>query len=165
MMEKAIVFFLLAVVGGSLVNSVPDVKVIQQKKLTLRTSPSLPFFRFDEIRTDVQALVSTIVITMKPGDEGLGPHHHPGPVAGYVAEGEFLFQMKGGEIEILSAGQAFYEKDGDIHMWGASASKTATTKVIATLFGREAEELTIMDPNEPREDSYEVALRKARRRT
>jgi len=39
-------------------------------------------------------VVATMVhLTMPPGDIGSLPHTHPGPVVGYVLEGEFLLQV------------------------------------------------------------------------
>jgi len=163
-MEKAIVFVILVIIGGSFVNSV-EIEIVLQHKMTLGGGTSIPHFRFGEIRKDTPVLASTLKLTMKPGDEeGTPPHHHSGPVAGYVAQGEFLFQMKGGEPEILYPGQVFTEGDGDIHVWGANASNSTTTIVVVTIFGREGEEITVMDLDEPREE-YGVALRKAKRRT
>lgn len=38
-------------------------------------------------------LVTTLLITMPPGDVGLPAHTHPGVAVGYVVEGEVLFQV------------------------------------------------------------------------
>ena len=38
-----------------------------------------------------------------------GLHRHPCPVVGYIAQGTIRFQVFGQPIQILQAGQAFYE--------------------------------------------------------
>ncbi len=38
-----------------------------------------------------------------------GRHKHPCPVFGYIAEGQILFQVEGQPLQILKAGEAFYE--------------------------------------------------------
>lgn len=38
-------------------------------------------------------VATTVVVTFPPGDEGSTPHHHSGPVVGYVLKGSFLFQV------------------------------------------------------------------------
>lgn len=39
-------------------------------------------------------VATSLVLTFTAGDEGAPPHHHSGPVIGYVLEGEFLFQVR-----------------------------------------------------------------------
>lgn len=63
--------------------------------------------------------------------------------------------------QIISAGNAFYEKDHDNHVWGANASNTTTCKAVATVYGRPGEELVSYVKGYTRE-SYEDALAKAR---
>lgn len=38
-------------------------------------------------------LVTTLLITMAPGEDGLPAHTHPGPAIVYVVKGEVLFQV------------------------------------------------------------------------
>jgi quercetin dioxygenase-like cupin family protein len=38
-----------------------------------------------------------------------GLHLHPCPVVGYIAEGEVSFQVEGQAVQILKAGDAFFE--------------------------------------------------------
>ncbi len=38
-----------------------------------------------------------------------GLHRHPCPVVGYIVQGTIRFQVEGQPIQILNAGQAFYE--------------------------------------------------------
>lgn len=41
-------------------------------------------------------LATQVLLTFPPGDQGIGPHTHSGPVVGYVIEGELLFQVSCG---------------------------------------------------------------------
>jgi quercetin dioxygenase-like cupin family protein len=54
------------------------------------------------------------LVEVPPGDPGLGPHRHSGPVFGYVVEGEILFELEGEAPYKLTAGQAFSEPGGDV---------------------------------------------------
>ena len=47
-------------------------------------------------------------ITFEPGQK-TGLHLHKIPVVGYIAAGEFLFQVEGKPAKRLKAGDAFYE--------------------------------------------------------
>jgi len=38
-------------------------------------------------------VATSLILTFLPGNPGSPAHHHPGPVTGYVIEGEFLFQV------------------------------------------------------------------------
>lgn len=58
-----------------------DVLFVLKQKLNI-TSP---------VPHQVEAIM--LHITLGPGDLGLKPHTHPGPVVGYVLEGELLQQV------------------------------------------------------------------------
>jgi len=103
-----------------------------------------------------------IEVVLPPGDLGLKPHSHPGPATAYVLEGEFLMQVKNGPITIYKAGQAFTEKDGDIHIWGANALKDKTTRVLVTLWGRPGEELITFVEEE--RATFDEAMKMAERK-
>lgn len=67
------------------------------------------------------ANVTTMVISLAPGDSGLPPHRHPGPAFGYVLEGEMDFRIEGEPPRIIHAGEAFWEPGGDtVHYRGAN---------------------------------------------
>ncbi|MFI2209646.1 cupin domain-containing protein [Streptomyces sp. NPDC020141] len=53
-------------------------------------------------------------LELPPGDPGLGPHRHSGPVFGYMLEGEMLFELEGGAPYPIEAGEAFWEPGGDV---------------------------------------------------
>ncbi|MFC5185327.1 cupin domain-containing protein [Actinomadura harenae] len=68
-----------------------------------------------------EARVMTILVELPPGNPGAPPHRHPGPVFGYMIEGEMLFEMEGEPERVIRAGEAFWETGGDpIHYKGAN---------------------------------------------
>jgi quercetin dioxygenase-like cupin family protein len=54
------------------------------------------------------------LLELPPGDPGLGPHRHSGPVFGYMLEGEMLFELEGQAPYPIKAGEAFWEPGGDV---------------------------------------------------
>ncbi|MFG1665185.1 cupin domain-containing protein [Streptomyces sp. Y7] len=77
----------------------------------------------------------TIRVTLAPGDPGAPPHRHPGPVFGYVTEGEILFELEGQAPRVLKAGDALFEPGGDvIHYQGANHLPDAQSQLVVTMF-------------------------------
>jgi quercetin dioxygenase-like cupin family protein len=58
------------------------------------------------------ARVTMVEVTFGPGVAGR-PHRHPGPVFGYVLEGEFELGLGEEPVKALKAGETFYEPGGD----------------------------------------------------
>ncbi|MDT5350017.1 MAG: hypothetical protein QOH91_3304 [Mycobacterium sp.] len=57
----------------------------------------------------------TIVVEYPPGSPGAPPHRHPGgPAFGYVLDGEMLFELEGETPRVVRAGEAFWERGGDV---------------------------------------------------
>jgi quercetin dioxygenase-like cupin family protein len=69
-------------------------------------------------------------IELQPG-VAAPPHVHPGMVTGYVQQGQFEFQIKGGPLLKLKAGDIFFEPAGSVHIVGKN---TGTEKVIIIAF-------------------------------
>jgi quercetin dioxygenase-like cupin family protein len=79
------------------------------------------------------AHVTTMVISLAPGDPGLPPHRHPGPTFGYILEGEMNFEIEGQPPRIIRAGEAFWEPGGDtIHHQGANNRTDAWLRFLVT---------------------------------
>ncbi|MEU3793914.1 cupin domain-containing protein [Streptomyces fructofermentans] len=77
----------------------------------------------------------SIRVTLQPGDPGAPPHRHPGPIFGYVAEGEILFELEGQAPRVLKAGDALFEPGGDvIHYQGANNLPDAQSQLVLTMF-------------------------------
>ena len=89
---------------------------------------------------------TTFEVTFAPGVGGT-PHRHPGPIFGYVAEGEWEFQAGDGPIQRLKAGDTFYESTMVLHAVSRNPSDKTQTRVIAVLLHRrDAKQLVIPEP-------------------
>jgi quercetin dioxygenase-like cupin family protein len=92
------------------------------------------------------ATASTLEVTFEPGASS-APHRHPGPVFGYVLEGELDFQAGDGPVKRLKAGDTFYEPTLILHAVSRNPSATKRTRVLAVLLHpRDAKELVIPEP-------------------
>ena len=73
------------------------------------------------------------LVELPPGDPGIAPHRHSGPVFGYMLEGEMLFELEGEAPYPIRAGEAFWEPGGDVIHYTASnllAEKTSRFVVV-----------------------------------
>jgi quercetin dioxygenase-like cupin family protein len=61
-----------------------------------------------------EARVTTVEVTFGPEVAGK-PHRHPGPIFGYVLEGEFELGLDDQPVQTLKAGETFYEATGALH--------------------------------------------------
>ena len=78
------------------------------------------------------------LVEIGPGLQS-GAHRHPGPVFGYILEGELLTQVEGSAPITYKAGQVFYEPAGHIHMQAKNPSKTVTTRFLAVVIGKQGQ--------------------------
>ena len=75
-----------------------------------------------------------------------GRHRHPGFVIGYVLEGEYLFAVNDDKPATLGVGKMFFEsfdQPGQIHAVSGNASKTAPCKILAIVFHKKGDPVTI----------------------
>ncbi|MNC86865.1 Cupin domain protein [compost metagenome] len=73
-----------------------------------------------------------VELNLAPGALSPGPgHRHPGPVLGYVAEGQLRFAINKEPERVVAAGQTFFEPAGVIHSTHGSASTDGPTRVLA----------------------------------
>jgi quercetin dioxygenase-like cupin family protein len=87
------------------------------------------------VRIPAGAEARTVRITLSPGDPGAPPHRHPGPLFGYVTQGEILFELEGQPPRVLKAGDALYEPGGDvIHLQGGNNLADAQSQLVVTMF-------------------------------
>lgn len=75
--------------------------------------------------------VTVVEVRYGPGGHS-APHSHPCPVVGYVIEGAYRTQVKGGQVEVLRAGQSFYEPANGVHQVSANASDREPVRFLAT---------------------------------
>ncbi len=88
------------------------------------------------------AKVVVVEVAHGPGVVG-SPHRHPGPVFGYVLEGEYELNLGDQPPRRLKAGDTFYEPTGILH--GASRNpsvKTPTRLLAVMLMDRDVTQLS-----------------------
>ena len=95
-------------------------------------------------KLDGKAARATVVeVTFEPGQKN-SPHHHTGPVFGYVLEGEYEHAIDDGPVTTYKAGDTFYEPSGCVHRVTRNPSKTAKTRLLAViLHPRDTEKVTV----------------------
>ena len=95
-------------------------------------------------KLDGKAASATVVeVTFEPGQKD-SPHHHTGPVFGYVLEGEYEHALDDEPVKKYKAGDTFYEPSGSVHRVARNPSKTAKARLLAViLHPRDAKETTV----------------------
>src|SRR4051795_6408059 len=84
---------------------------------------------------------TTQEVTFEPGAAS-APHRHPGPVFGYVLEGELEFRAADAPAQKLKTGDTFYEPANVLHSVARNPSDKARTRILAVmLHPREAKAL------------------------
>jgi quercetin dioxygenase-like cupin family protein len=63
------------------------------------------------------------------GTTGAG-HRHPGPVLGYIVEGQMRFAINHEKEQILPVGSTFFEPSGAVHTTNGSARTDGPTRAI-----------------------------------
>jgi quercetin dioxygenase-like cupin family protein len=89
------------------------------------------------------AQVSVQVVTLGPGSQGGPPHLHPGPVFGYVLEGEVLFQMHGHATSIYKQGEVFYEPQDCLHLLATNPHPEKRAVFVAVIIGEPGQPVVI----------------------
>ena len=95
-------------------------------------------------KLDGKAAGATVVeVTFEPGQKN-SPHHHTGPVFGYVLEGEYEHALGDEPITKNKAGDTFYEPSGSVHRVARNPSGKTRTRLLAViLHPRDAKEVTV----------------------
>ena len=75
--------------------------------------------------------VTVVEVRYGPGGRSAA-HSHPCPVIGYVIEGRYRTQVRGGPVEVFRAGQSFYEPPNGVHSVSANASDQEPVRFLAT---------------------------------
>ncbi|WP_397569956.1 cupin domain-containing protein [Schlesneria sp. T3-172] len=81
-------------------------------------------------------------VTLEPGQAGAA-HRHPGPVLGYVLEGEYEWAIDDQPPKVLKAGQTFYEPGGCLHRVSKNPGKSKTRVLAWVIHSRDAKDLVI----------------------
>ena len=86
--------------------------------------------------------VTVSEVPMPPGRVGQ-THHHPGFVLAYVLEGAVVTKISGQPERVYKTGEMFYEAPGSTHEVSKNASSTEPAKLLALIFAKRGETLTV----------------------
>ena len=97
-------------------------------------------------KLDGKASSATVAeVAFEPGQQD-SPHHHTGPVFGYVLEGEYEHALNDDPVKTYKAGDTFYEPSGSVHRVARNSSKTAKMRLLAViLHSRDINETTVRE--------------------
>ena len=85
---------------------------------------------------------TAVEVTLEPGQAG-SPHRHPGPVLGYVLEGEYEWAIDDQPAKVLKTGDTFYEPAGCLHRVSKNPG-TVKARVLAwVIHPRDAKDLVL----------------------
>ena len=93
-----------------------------------------------------EAKATAVEVTLEPGQAG-APHRHPGPVLGYVLEGEYEWAIDDRPAKVLKAGDTFYEPAGCLHRVSKNPGKAKARVLAWVVHPRDAKGLVL--PAEP----------------
>ena len=71
-------------------------------------------------------------------------HHHAGFVLAYVLEGAVVTKISGQPERTYKTGEMFYEAPGSTHEVSRNASSTEPAKLLALIFAKKGETLTVL---------------------
>ena len=89
-----------------------------------------------------ESAASAVVVTIEPGRAGVA-HRHPGPGLGYVLEGEYEWAIDDQPVQILKAGETFYEPAGCLHRVSGNPGRVKTRLMAWVLHPRDAKEIAV----------------------
>ena len=95
-------------------------------------------------KLDGKAASATVAeVAFEPGQTD-SPHHHTGPVFGYVLEGEYEHALDDEPVKKYKAGDTFYEPSGCVHRVTRNPSARQKTRLLAViLHPRDSEKVTV----------------------
>ena len=89
-----------------------------------------------------EAKATAVEVTLEAGQAG-SPHRHPGPVLGYVLEGEYEWAIDDDESKVLKAGETFYEPAGCLHRVSKNPGKARARVLAWVIHSRDAKDLVL----------------------
>lgn len=118
---------LAAVVAGRTFSLGQDAPPPDSRKVSTLLQKALP--------ADGNEEVTLVTVDYAPGVSSEA-HRHPGPIFGYVLEGEMEMQIEGEPLKTYTAGQVFYEPRGVVHQVSRNASPTKPARILAFTVAR-----------------------------
>ena len=92
-----------------------------------------------------RAKATTVELTLEPGQAGT-PHRHPGPVFGYVIEGEYEWAIDDQPAKTLKAGDTFYEPTNCLHRVSRNPGKAKARVLAVALHPHDARQIATPEP-------------------
>jgi quercetin dioxygenase-like cupin family protein/intracellular sulfur oxidation DsrE/DsrF family protein len=89
-----------------------------------------------------EAKATTVELTIEPGQSS-DPHRHPGPVFGYVIEGEYEWAIDDQPAKVLKAGETFYEPTGCLHRVSKNPGKVKARVLAVVVHPRDAKQIAV----------------------
>ena len=89
-----------------------------------------------------EAKATAVEVTLEPG-QASAAHRHPGPVLGYVLEGEYEWAIDDQPAKVLKAGETFYEPAGCLHRVSKNPGKVKTRVLAWVIHPRDAKDLVL----------------------
>ena len=87
--------------------------------------------------------VVLVQLNIQPGRSASGPgHRHPGPVLGYIVEGQMRFAIDHGPEQVLPVGATFFEPSGAVHTTNGSARTDGPTRAVVFMIVPKGSPLT-----------------------
>ena len=92
--------------------------------------------------------VTLVEVTYGPGGRS-APHRHSCPVVGYVLDGTYRSQVRGGAVSVYHQGESFFEAASGVHEISANASDRAPVRFLAYFLCDHGGARTIPEPVAP----------------
>ena len=87
--------------------------------------------------------VVLVELNIAAGSRSSGPgHRHPGPVLGYVVEGQMRFAINNEPEQVLPVGRTFFEPSGAVHTTNGSARSDGPTRAVVFMLVPKGSPLT-----------------------
>lgn len=84
-----------------------------------------------------------VQLNIPPGRSASGPgHRHPGPVLGYIVEGQMRFAIDHEPEKVLPVGATFFEPSGAVHTTNGSARTDGPTRAVVFMIVPKGSPLT-----------------------
>src|SRR4030095_14362361 len=94
--------------------------------------------------------VVLVELNIAPGARSSGPgHRHPGPVLGYVVEGQMRFAINNEAEKVLPVGGTFFEPSGAVHTTNGSARTDGPTRAVVFMLVPKGSPLSSPAGSEP----------------
>ena len=77
--------------------------------------------------------VVVVRLKLPPAGAAAHPHRHPGSVVVYITEGTARLGVEGQPVQVVHAGETFFEPPGALHTVAESASATEPASAIAIM--------------------------------